>query len=44
MTFVPPWSEIAAVALVLLTVWLVFEGVSYRLVRKQNIDHWLRLT
>lgn len=44
LTFVPPWSEIAAVALVLLTVWLIFAGVSYRLVRKQNIDHWLRLT
>lgn len=39
-----PWLEIAIVTLVLITVWLIFEWVSYRMIRKQNIDHWLRLT
>lgn len=42
--FTLPWLEIAIVTLVLITVWLIFEWVSYRMIRKQNIDHWLRLT
>jgi putative ABC transport system permease protein len=44
MSFTLPWLEIAIVTLVLITVWLIFEWVSYRMIRKQNIDHWLRLT
>ncbi|KRL14757.1 ABC transporter permease [Schleiferilactobacillus perolens] len=38
-----PWLEIGIVAAVLLVVWLIFNFVSYRLVRRQDIDHWLRL-
>lgn len=44
VAYVLPWFEIIIVTGVLLVVWAAFSLVSYRMIRRQNIDHWLRLT
>ncbi|ERL65310.1 ABC transporter permease [Schleiferilactobacillus shenzhenensis] len=44
VAFAIPWLEIGIVVFILFVVWAVFSLVSYRMIRRQNIDHWLRLT